>query len=37
MMTKMNPVRARPDHNVFKANPGKGMPKQTFKDKMTIG
>jgi len=23
--------------NVFQANPGKGMPKRTFKDKMTIG
>ena len=23
--------------NVFKANPGKGLPKKTFKDKMTIG
>jgi cyclase len=23
--------------NVFKANPGKGLPKRTFKDKMTIG
>jgi hypothetical protein len=23
--------------NVFKANPGKGLPKKTFKDKMTVG
>ena len=23
--------------NVFKANPGKGLPKRTFKDKLTIG
>jgi cyclase len=26
-----------PTENVFKANPGKGVPKKTFKDKMTIG
>ena len=38
LMTQMNPVLglgATP--NVFKDNPGKGMPKRTFKDKMTIG
>ncbi len=38
LMTQMNPVAgigATP--NVFKDNPGKGMPKRTFKDKLTIG
>jgi glyoxylase-like metal-dependent hydrolase (beta-lactamase superfamily II) len=38
LMTQMNPVTglgATP--NVFKDNPGKGMPKRTFKDKLTIG
>ncbi len=38
LMTQMNPVSglgATP--NVFKDNPGKGMPKRTFKDKLTIG
>ena len=37
-MTQMDPVTgARLDADVFKDNPGKGMPKRTFKDKMTIG
>jgi cyclase len=38
LMTQMNPVSgigATP--NVFKENPGKGMPKRTFTDKLTIG
>jgi cyclase len=38
LMTQMNPVAglgATP--NVFKDNPGKGMPKRTFTDKMTLG
>jgi len=38
LMTQMNPVAglgATP--NVFKDNPGKGMPKRTFKDKLTLG
>ena len=38
MMPKPAKSRASaPTENVFKANPGKGMPKRTFKDKMTIG
>jgi cyclase len=38
LMTQMNPVAglgATP--NVFKDNPGKGMPGRTFRDKLTIG
>jgi len=38
LMTQMNPVTGiGPTPNVFKENPGKGMPKRTFKDKQTIG
>ncbi|MGH9385868.1 MAG: MBL fold metallo-hydrolase [Vicinamibacterales bacterium] len=38
LLTQMNPVTGLgPTPNVFKDNPGKGMPKRTFKDKMTIG
>ena len=38
LMTQMNPVAGLgTTPNVFKDNPGKGMPKRTFKDKMTIG
>jgi glyoxylase-like metal-dependent hydrolase (beta-lactamase superfamily II) len=38
LMTQMNPITGvGPTPNVFKENPGRGMPKQTFKDKMTIG
>src|SRR5262245_36546993 len=31
------PPGAQAGQNVFKENPGKGMPKRTFKDKLTIG
>src|SRR5918993_4887003 len=38
LMTQMNPVVGLgTTPNVFKDNPGKGMPKRTFKDKLTIG
>jgi cyclase len=38
LMTQMNPVLGIGETpNVFKDNPGKGMPKRTFTDKMTIG
>lgn len=38
LMTQMNPVSGLGSTpNVFKDNPGKGMPKRTFTDKMTIG
>ncbi len=38
LMTQMNPVAGLgPTPNVFKDKPGKGMPKRTFKDKLTIG
>jgi len=38
LMTEMNPVSGLgTTPNVFKDNPGKGMPKRTFKDKLTIG
>ena len=38
LMTQMNPVAGiGTTPNVFKDNPGKGMPKRTFKDKLTIG
>ena len=38
LMTQMNPVSGLGSTpNVFKDNPGKGMPKRTFKDKLTIG
>ena len=38
LMTQMNPVAGLgPTPNVFKDNPGKGMPKRTFKDKLTLG
>lgn len=38
LMTQMNDVTGLgPQANVFKDNPGKGQPKRTFKDKMTIG
>ena len=38
LMTQMNPVAGiGSTPNVFKDNPGKGMPKRTFKDKLTIG
>ena len=38
LMTQMNDVTGLgPQTNVFKDNPGKGQPKRTFKDKMTIG
>lgn len=38
LMTQMNPVAGLgTTPNVFKDNPGKGMPKRTFKDKLTIG
>jgi glyoxylase-like metal-dependent hydrolase (beta-lactamase superfamily II) len=39
-MDQMNPVygvQTGPQPNLFKQNGGKGMPKRTFKDKMTIG
>jgi len=37
-MEKMvSPPGMPPAQNVFQQNPGKGMPKRTFKDKMTIG
>ena len=39
-MDQMNPVyglQTGPQPNLFKQNNGKGMPKRTFKDKMTIG
>jgi glyoxylase-like metal-dependent hydrolase (beta-lactamase superfamily II) len=37
-MPNTSEVQGRgPTENVFKANPGKGLPKKTFKDKMTIG
>lgn len=38
LMTQMNPVTGLgTTQNVFKDNPGKGMPKRSFKDKLTIG
>jgi cyclase len=38
MMPNTSEVQGRgATENVFKANPGKGLPKRTFKDKMTIG
>ena len=38
MMPNTSEVQGRgATENVFKANPGKGLPKKTFKDKMTIG
>jgi glyoxylase-like metal-dependent hydrolase (beta-lactamase superfamily II) len=38
LMTQMNPVAGLgPTPNVFKDHPGKGMPKRTFKDKLTLG
>jgi glyoxylase-like metal-dependent hydrolase (beta-lactamase superfamily II) len=38
LMTQMNPVAGLgPQPNVFKDHPGKGMPKRTFKDKLTLG
>ena len=38
MMPTFNEVQGRgPTENVFKANPGKGLPKRTFRKKMTIG
>lgn len=38
LMTQMNPVLgAGTTPNVFKDNPGKGMPKRTFTDKLSIG
>jgi glyoxylase-like metal-dependent hydrolase (beta-lactamase superfamily II) len=38
LMTQMNPVIGLgPTPNVFKDNPGKGMPKRTFTDKLTLG
>lgn len=38
LMTQMNPVAGLgTTPNVFKDNPGKGMPKRTFTDKLTIG
>ena len=39
-MQKMGPVTgiaATPAPNIFQANGGRGMPKRTFKDKMTVG
>jgi cyclase len=39
-MEQMRPVtglQAGPQPNIFKENNGKGLPKQTFKDKMTLG
>ena len=40
-MEKMGPVSGlpppNPDINIFKENNGKGMPKRTFKDKMSLG
>jgi cyclase len=39
-MDQANPVyglQTGPQTNIFKQNEGKGMPKRTFKDKMTIG
>ena len=37
-MPLFNTVTGRGEtENVFKANPGKGLPKRTFKDKLTIG
>jgi glyoxylase-like metal-dependent hydrolase (beta-lactamase superfamily II) len=38
MMPETSEVQGRgKTENVFKVNPGKGLPKKTFKDKMTIG
>ncbi len=38
MMPNTSEVEGRgPTENVFKANPGKGLPKRTFKDTMTVG
>ena len=38
LMTQMNPVSGLGETpNVFKDNPGKGMPKRTFTDTLTIG
>src|ERR1700704_4362977 len=40
LMDQMNPVyglQTGPQPNLFKQNGGKGMPKRTFKDKMTLG
>jgi cyclase len=38
MMPTTSEVQGRgPTENVFKANPGKGLPKRTFTDKMTVG
>ena len=38
VMTEMNPVAGvGTTPNVFKDNPGKGMPKRTFTDKLTLG
>jgi glyoxylase-like metal-dependent hydrolase (beta-lactamase superfamily II) len=38
LMTQMNPVAGiGTTPNVFKDNPGKGMPKRTFSDKLTLG
>ena len=38
LMTQMNPVTGLgTTPNVFKDNPGKGMPKRTFTDKLTLG
>ncbi|HJU44385.1 MAG TPA: MBL fold metallo-hydrolase [Vicinamibacterales bacterium] len=38
LMTQMNPVVGLGSTpNVFKDNPGKGMPKRTFTDKLTLG
>ena len=38
MMPNTSEVQGRgPTENVFKANPGKGLPNRTFKDKLTIG
>ena len=38
LMTQMNPVVGLgTTPNVFKDNPGKGMPKRTFTDKLTLG
>jgi glyoxylase-like metal-dependent hydrolase (beta-lactamase superfamily II) len=38
LMTQMNPVAGiGTTPNVFKDNPGKGMPKRTFTDKLTLG
>ena len=37
MQKMVAPPGAQAGQNVFQANPGKGMPKRTFKDRMTIG